>query len=81
MQKTYCKISVVICCNLIVQVIFAELQGTPVLLVAHRVTLVVAFPFLLQNFGKAAGTYELYFLNLWVQVEEIGGGDTQTPIA
>ena len=33
-------------------------------LVTRRVTLVIAFGFLVQNFGKAAGTYKLYFVSL-----------------
>ena len=38
-------------------------------LVARRVTLVVSFAFMLQNFGKVAGTYKWYFVILWMQVE------------
>ena len=50
---------------------------------ARRVTLVVAFACLSQNFGKVAGTYEWYFVCLECSliVSTPGGGNTQTLIA
>ena len=49
---------------------------------SYRTSLLVVFAFLPQNFGKVVGTYEWYFVTLWVQFwvdsTPIGGGDTWT---
>ena len=39
-------------------------------LVPRRVTLMVAFAFLTQNFGKVMGTYQWYFVSVFVQFEQ-----------
>ena len=51
-------------------------------LVSRRVTSVVAFGFLPQMFGNVAGSYECYFVTLWLQVEWSGHSEaTQTLLA
>ena len=45
---------------------------------SQRVALVGVFAFLSHNFGKVAGTYEWYFVSLWLVSTLIGDRDTQT---